>query len=150
MQAQDPDYQARTHSSFNRQAVMKTLDARLHIQKPGKVSIHFPYKADFTQQNGYVHAGIVATVLDSACGYAAYTLMPANADVLTVEFKVNLLRPARGDRFTATASVVKAGRTLTVAEAALHSPEYGDHKPVATMTATIMTVTRPDTAQEQA
>lgn len=140
MTPQDPDYEIRTHESFGRQAVMHTLGAALSIQEPGAVSIRFPFAPRYTQQNGYVHAGIVATILDSACGYAAYTLMPPDADVLTVEFKVNLLRPAKGDVFTAKATVVKAGRTISVVEAALYSPEYGEQKPVATMTATIMTM----------
>lgn len=140
MKVQDKNYIRKTHDSFNRQAVMQTLKARLEIHEPGITSIRFPYNQAYTQQNGYIHAGIVTTILDSACGYAAYTLMPADADVLTVEFKVNLLRPARGDFFTASASVVKPGKTITVVDAKLHSPEYGENKPVATMTATIMSI----------
>ncbi|MFK4754641.1 PaaI family thioesterase [Oceanobacter antarcticus] len=96
MEAQDTGYESKTLESFGRQAVMQTLDAELSIQGPGIVSIRFPFQSRFTQQNGYIHAGIVATILDSACGYAAFTLMPQGADVLTVEFKVNLLRPAKG------------------------------------------------------
>lgn len=96
MEAQDTGYESKALESFGRQAVMQTLEAELSIQGPGIVSIRFPFQSRFTQQNGYIHAGIVATILDSACGYAAFTLMPQGADVLTVEFKVNLLRPAGG------------------------------------------------------
>jgi len=140
LEAQDTGYESKTLESFGRQAVMQTLDAELSIQGPGIVSIRFPFQSRFTQQNGYIHAGIVATILDSACGYAAFTLMPQGADVLTVEFKVNLLRPAKGDHFAAKATVVKPGKTISVVEAALYSSEYGEGKPVATMTATIMTM----------
>lgn len=140
MKVQDEHYKDRTAASFSRQAVMKTLDATLTIDSPGRVSISFPFNEIFTQQNGFIHAGIISTVLDSACGYAAYTLMSAKADVLTVEFKVNLLRPAKGSHFTASAHVVKAGRSISVVEATLHSAELGEQKPVATMTGTIMTI----------
>ncbi len=142
MHAQDEKYRHKTLESFARQAVMQTLGAELNIQAPGVVSISFPFQAQYTQQNGYIHAGIVATILDSACGYAAFTLMPMGTDVLTVEFKVNLLRPAKGDSFTAAARVVRPGRTISVVEAILHSSEYGEQKPVATMTATIMTMAK--------
>lgn len=142
MHAQDEKYRHKTLESFARQAVMQTLGAELNIQAPGVVSISFPFQAQYTQQNGYIHAGIVATILDSACGYAAFTLMPMGTDVLTVEFKVNLLRPAKGDSFTAAARVVRPGRTISVVEAILHNSEYGEQKPVATMTATIMTMAK--------
>jgi uncharacterized protein (TIGR00369 family) len=140
VEAQDTGYESKTFESFGRQVVMQTLEAELSIQGAGIVSIRFPFQSQFTQQNGYIHAGIVATILDSACGYAAFTLMPQGADVLTVEFKVNLLRPAKGDNFVAKATVVKPGKTISVVEAALYSSEYGEEKPVATMTATIMTM----------
>ncbi len=148
MEAQDTDYESKTQESFGRQAVMQTLEAELSIQGPGIVSICFPFQSRFTQQNGYIHAGIVATILDSACGYAAFTLMPEGADVLTVEFKVNLLRPATGDHFAAKARVVKPGKTISVVEATLYSSEYGEGKPVATMTATIMTMLRSSKIEE--
>ena len=143
MDAQDVSYREKVKESFNRQVVMHTLGAELSIQGPGIVSIRFPFQPEYTQQNGYIHAGIATTVLDSACGYAAFTLMPPEADVLTVEFKVNLLRPAMGAHFTARARVIKPGRTLSVVDAALFSPAYDEDKPVATMTGTIMAIVQP-------
>ncbi|MEX2473923.1 PaaI family thioesterase [Marinobacter sp.] len=142
MKAQNEQYLERTQKSFDRQAMMKTLGAELSVLAPGKVEIRFPYNPKFTQQNDYLHAGIVTTIMDSACGYAAFTLMPPDADVLTVEFKVNLLRPAKGEVFTSSAVVLKPGKTISVVEALLYSPEYGEQgdKPVASMTATIMTM----------
>ena len=135
----DPDYEQKTRESFNRQAVMQTIGATLESIKPGGVTIELPFNAQYTQQNDFMHAGIISTVLDSACGYAAFTLMPAGADVLTVEFKVNLLRPAKGKFFTAKARVVKAGLSISVTEASLFSSDYGE-KEVATMSATMMAI----------
>ncbi|MCG8380794.1 MAG: PaaI family thioesterase [Gammaproteobacteria bacterium] len=137
--APDPDYEQKTRESFNRQAVMQTIGATLESIKPGGVTIELPFNAQYTQQNDFMHAGIISTVLDSACGYAAFTLMPAGADVLTVEFKVNLLRPAKGKFFTAKARVVKAGLSISVTEASLFSSDYGE-KEVATMSATMMAI----------
>src|SRR5688572_25946760 len=113
-QAQDPDFERRVRENFERQQVMHLIGAQLKRVEPGAVDIVLPYRQDLTQQDGYVHAGILTTVADSACGYAAFTLMPAGAAVLSVEFKVNLLRPAAGELFIAEARVVKAGKTLTV------------------------------------
>ena len=103
--------------SFAAQSIMNLIGARLTLIEPGVIEITLPYRRDLTQQNSYLHAGAVSTIADSACGYAAYTLMPAGAEVLTVEFKLNLLRPAVGDYFRARAEVIKPGRTLTVARA---------------------------------
>jgi uncharacterized protein (TIGR00369 family) len=103
--------------SFANQTIMGLIGARLTRVEPGLIEIRLPYRADLAQQHGYLHAGIVTTIADSACGYAAYSLMPPNSDVLSVEFKVNLLRPAKGESFVAVAEVVKAGRTLTVVRA---------------------------------
>lgn len=139
----DPNYKKKALRSFYLQSAMKSLQAELLVQGPGVVSIKFPYQSKYTQQNGYIHAGILSTILDSACGYAAYTLMPPDADVLTVEFKVNLLRPAKGEAFEAKGKVLKAGRTLSVVEGTIHSSEYSEEKPVASMTATIMTIHTP-------
>ena len=139
----DPDFAARTRDSFARQGVMTTIGAELVSVEPGAVSIAFTHQPGLTQQHGYVHAGIVAAVLDSAAGYAAGTLMPADAGVLTIEFKVNLLAPAEGPRFRCDARIVKAGRTITVAEAEcwqLPVADDGSPKRVATLTATVMTV----------
>jgi len=118
---------------------MRLIGAELSLLKPGIVEITLPYRADLAQQNGYVHAGIVTTIADSAAGYAAYSLMPAGAEVLSVEFKVNLLRPAQGKSFLARAEVIKPGRTLTVARADVFGvADSSDRALVATMLATII------------
>lgn len=129
----------RVRESFDKQTVMKTIGAQLVRVEPGAVDIALPYRADLCQQHGFLHAGIVATVVDSACGYAALTLMPDDAGVLSIEFKVNLLSPAKGARFLAKGRVRKAGRTITVCEGELVVDEDGG-KTVASMTATMMTV----------
>jgi uncharacterized protein (TIGR00369 family) len=135
----DPDFDARVRASFDKQAVMSTIGARLTRVAPGEVTIELPFRRDLTQQHGFLHAGIVATIVDSACGYAALTLMPHDAAVLTAEYKVNLLAPASGDVFVARASVLKSGKTLTVARGDAFAVG-ADEKIVATMLATIMTV----------
>jgi len=118
---------------------MRLIGAELNLVEPGIVEITLPYRSDLAQQHGYLHAGIVTTVADSAAGYAAYSLMPAGAEVLSVEFKVNLLRPAQGKSFLARAEVIKPGRTLTVARADVFGvAETGDRELVATMLATII------------
>jgi uncharacterized protein (TIGR00369 family) len=136
----DPAVDARVRSSFERQAVMATLGARLARVAPGEVEIEWPYRAELAQQHGFLHAGILATMLDSACGYAAFSLMPADAAVLSVEFKVNLLAPAAGERFAARARVIRSGRTLTVCEADAWAIRSGEEKRVATMLGTMMCV----------
>lgn len=136
----DPDYSARVRASFERQTVMATLGAALTRIEPGEVEIAWPFRADLAQQHGFLHAGILATVLDSACGYAAFSLMPADAAVLSVEFKINLLAPAAGERFVARAKVVRPGRTITVCEAEGWAIGNGEEKRVATMLGTMMCV----------
>ena len=126
--------------SFNRQAVMKTVNASLVSCQPGRVEIEFPYQPALTQQHGFIHAGIVSTVLDSACGYAAFSLMPAEAAVLSIEFKTNLLAPAKGETFRAIGTVVKPGRTITATTAELFALDNGREKLVATMSCTLMAV----------
>jgi uncharacterized protein (TIGR00369 family) len=113
----NPSFAADIEGSFGQQPMMNLIGARLSLVEPGVVEITLPYRADLAQQHGYLHAGVVATIADSACGYAAYSLMPAGSEVLSVEFKVNLLRPAQGETFVARAEVIKAGRTLTVVRA---------------------------------
>ncbi|HEX5708961.1 MAG TPA: PaaI family thioesterase [Pyrinomonadaceae bacterium] len=140
MQAQDPNFESRVRESFARQRLMQTLGAELTLVEPGVVEIELPYRADLTQQHGFLHAGVVASVLDTACGYAAFSLMPAGAAVLSIEFKVNLLAPARGERLVARAEVKRAGRTVTVCAADADAFEGGRSKTVATMLATIMRV----------
>ena len=110
----DPGTRQRILESIARQTLLTTLGVTVAELARGQVVLDLPYRADLCQQNGYIHAGAITTLADSACGYAASTLMPADRDVLTVEFNVNLLSPARGDRFRATGQVVRAGRTLTV------------------------------------
>ena len=116
MQALDPDYASRVRDSFVRQGAMAHLGALLHEIQPGRVEIDLPYRPELSQQHGYFHAGMVATVADSAGGYAAYTLFPADSSVLTVEFKVNLIAPADGERVRAVGQVIRSGRTLTICE----------------------------------
>lgn len=131
----------RVRDSFARQAVMATLGAQLDTVAPGRVVITMRHRPELTQQHGFLHAGIVSTALDSACGYAAFSLMPADAAVLTIEFKVNLLAPARGPDFRFEAEVTKAGRTISVVDAsAWQTDADGRPQRVATMTATVMTV----------
>ena len=134
----DSGYEGRVRESFARQRVMQLFGARLDRVAPGAVEIVLPFREDLTQQDGYVHAGVITTVADSACGYAAYTLMPAGSNVLAVEFKVNLLRPAAGEEFVAEAQVIKAGRTLTVTRCDVHARAGAQTKLVATMTATMI------------
>lgn len=138
----DGDYETRVRSSFARQKVMETMGAEMTRVSPGIVEIELPYDARFTQQHGFLHAGVISTVLDSACGYAAYSVMPADAAVLTIEFKVNLLAPGKGDRFLFRGAVTKPGRTIIVADGQAYAiDEDGAAKLVATMTGTMMTVT---------
>ena len=117
MKPLNPTFADELRTSFSEQTVMTLIGARLSKVEAGHVEIELPYRTDLTQQYGYLHAGIVTTIADSACGYAAYTLMPPHSQVLSVEFKVNLLRPAKGDLFRAQADVIKAGKTLTVVRA---------------------------------
>jgi uncharacterized protein (TIGR00369 family) len=133
----DPNFATRVTASFARQQVMATIGARLVQVRPGAVEIELAFRADLTQQHGYLHAGIVTTVIDSACGYAALSLMPAGAEVLSVEFKVNLLAPAAGERFVARARVVRAGRTITVCAGDLFAINGAEEKLIATMLATM-------------
>ncbi|HKG47349.1 MAG TPA: PaaI family thioesterase [Pyrinomonadaceae bacterium] len=118
---------------------MSLIGAQLTRVEPGIVEISLSYRAELAQQHGYLHAGIVTTIADSACGYAAYSLMPPNSEVLSVEFKVNLLRPAKGERFSAVAEVVKSGKTLTVVRADVFGVDReGQRDLVATMLGTMI------------
>ena len=138
---QNPDYLARSQRSFKRQKAMQTLGLKLNAVGPGTVEMEMPYHADFTQQHGFLHAGIISTALDSACGYAAFSLMDADAAVLTIEFKINLLSPARGERFVFRAAVTKPGRTISVSDGSAYAvDENGREKLIATMTGTLMAV----------
>lgn len=136
----DPEFAARVRASFDRQAAMKTIGASLAGVEPGRVVIELPWAQPLTQQHGFLHAGMVATALDSACGYAGFSLMPADAAVLTIEYKINLLAPAKGQRFRMEGLVVKPGRTVTVAEGKAFAIEDGREKLIATMGCTLMAV----------
>ncbi|HWN08127.1 MAG TPA: PaaI family thioesterase [Pyrinomonadaceae bacterium] len=135
----NPSFAEEVERSFAQQPVMKLIGAKLSLVEPGAVEITLPYRADLGQQDGYVHAGIVTTIADSASGYAAYSLMPAGSQVLSVEFKVNLLRPAQGVTFLARADVIKPGRTLTVVRADVFGiAANGERVLIATMQATMI------------
>jgi uncharacterized protein (TIGR00369 family) len=138
----DPDFAPRVRASFGRQAAMDTIGAALESVEPGRVVIDLPFSTRLTQQHGFLHAGMVATALDSACGYAAATLMPADAGVLTIEFKINLMAPAEGQRFRMVGQVLKPGRTVTFTEGQAWAVDaQGREKLIATLVATLMTVT---------
>jgi uncharacterized protein (TIGR00369 family) len=139
-QAQDPRFETRVRASFARQAFMATLGARLVAVAPGRVEISLPFRNDLTQQHGFLHAGVVTAVADSACGYAALSLMPAESGVLSVEFKINLMKPATGGSFRAVGTVVRAGRTLMVCSAEVFATADGHETSVALMQGTMMVV----------
>lgn len=134
----NPAWRAAATSTFDLQPAMRTLGISIVRLEPGEVDLAMPYAQAFTQQHGFVHAGIITAGLDNACGIAAFTLMPADTGILTVEFKTNLLAPAKGERFLFRARVVKPGRTLTVCEAQAFAAQTGVEDPVATMTGTLM------------
>ncbi len=136
----DVAYADRVRASFARQAAMTTIGATLAHVGPGRVVIELPWQQALTQQHGFLHAGMVATGLDSACGYAGFSLMPLDAAVLTIEFKINLIAPAEGERFRMEGVVIKPGRTVTVTEGRAYALKGGREKLIATMGATLMAV----------
>ncbi|CAN5886818.1 PaaI family thioesterase [soil metagenome] len=138
----NPSFASEIQRSFAIQSIMQLIGAELGRIEPGIVEIAHSYRTELTQQNGNLHAGVVTTIADSACGYVAYSLMPAGSEVLSVEFKVNLLRPAKGDRFLAHAEVVKPGRTLTVVKADVFGVvgEAGNEILVASMLGTMFCI----------
>lgn len=131
----------RVRRSFDKQRIMQTIGATLEHVAPGDVRIGLPVREDLTQQHGYVHAGVIATIADSACGFAALSMMPGDAAVLSIEFKINLLAPAEGTRLVARGTVIKPGRTIVVCDGRVHAERDGVEKLVATMTGTMMVVT---------
>ena len=141
-QPKNPDYRSAATAIFAAQPAMRTLGISLVRLEPGEVDLAMAYGAQFTQQNGFVHAGIITAGLDNACGIAAFTLMPAGSDILTVEFKTNLLAPAKGERFVFRAVVVKPGRTLTVCDARACAVQDDAESLIATMTGTLMALPR--------
>ena len=136
----DPRYVERVQRSFAKQGAMQTLGARLERVAPGEVDIGFDWAPALTQQHGFVHAGMLSTALDSACGYSGFTLMPDDAAVLTIEFKINLLAPARGESFRFEGRVLKPGRTVTVCEGKAFALSGSNEKLVAAMSCTLMCV----------
>ena len=130
----DPQFAARVRESFGRQKAMVLIGGSLTVVEPGYVEIALPFRDDLTQQKGYIHGGILGMIADSACGYAAFSLMPADCSLVTVEYKINILTPAIGS-LVAKGQVVKPGRTLTVARAEVYSQ---DGKHVASMQQTLM------------
>ncbi len=138
--AQDPDFEGHVRRSFESLTMMRTLGARLVSVAPGEVEIELPFREDLTQHHGFLAAAALTAIVDVACGYAAMTLMPAGASVLTIEYKVNFLSPARGQRMLARGRVVRPGRTVTVCSGDVVALTDGAEKPVATMLATVATV----------
>jgi uncharacterized protein (TIGR00369 family) len=133
----NPDYLKVVTATFDRQQAMRTLGISIARIEAGEVDLSMPYSPEWTQQNGFVHGGIITAGLDNACGIAAFTLMPPGSDILTVEFKTNLLAPAKGERFAFRATVVKPGRTLTVCEGRAFAEHDGKESLIATMTGTL-------------
>jgi uncharacterized protein (TIGR00369 family) len=141
----NPHFEQAVRASFAAQALMATLGARITSVLPGEVEIRVPFRLELTQQHGFLHAGVVTSIMDGACGYAAFSLMPEGVGVLTVEFKTNLLAPARGTELIARGRVVRAGRTITVCQAEAMMLTDGKESLVATLLATVMTIRdRPD------
>jgi uncharacterized protein (TIGR00369 family) len=134
----DPDYAARVHASFDGQAVMRLIGAQLSELRPGYCRIELPFRQELTQQHGYIHAGIVSTIVDSAGGFAGFTLFPALSSVLTAEYKLNLLAPAAGERLIAVGEVVKSGRTLVITRGEVHAVAGGKQTLCAIMQQTLM------------
>jgi len=137
-QPRNPDFEARVRASFARQNAMGLIGARMTRVEPGRVEIELPVREDLGQQHGFVHGGIVGMIADSAGGYAAFTLMPADASVLTVEYKVNMLSPAEGDLLVAHGEVLKPGRSLSVVRADVWARRGDKETRVAAMQQTLM------------
>lgn len=145
----DPNYQDRVRTSFARQEFMRTIGAALTRVSPGMIELEMPFAPSLTQQHGFLHAGVVSAALDSACGFAALSMMPANAGVLTIEFKVNLLAPGKGMRFIFRGEVTKPGRTILVTDGRAYAVDAdGEAAMIATMTATMMTIVGRDEVKD--
>ena len=134
----NPDFEARVRASFARQAAMTLIGARMVTVEPGRCVIELPSREDLTQQHGFVHGGVVGMIADSAGGYAGFTLMPADASVLTVEYKINMLAPAAGELLVATGEVLKPGRTLSIVRAEVVALQGQKRTRVAAMQQTLM------------
>ena len=141
----DPDFEERVRDSFQRQGIMELIGAELSLVAPGQVEIELPFRDDLTQQHGFFHAGATSTVADSAGGYAAFSLFPREASVLTVEYKINLVAPAQGERLRAVGRVLRPGRTLPLCDLEVFAVEAGGSKLCAKGLQTIMRLDgRPD------
>jgi uncharacterized protein (TIGR00369 family) len=141
----DPGYAARVRASFDRQGVMRLIGAHLTELSPGYCRIELPFRSDLAQQHGYIHAGIVSTIIDSAGGFAGFTLFPADSSVLTAEYKLNLLAPAVGERLIAVGEVVKPGRTLVITRGEVYAEVEGKRTLCAIMQQTLMVMAgKPD------
>jgi uncharacterized protein (TIGR00369 family) len=137
----DPDYAQRVRASYERQAAMRLIGAILTDLGPGHCTIVLPYRADLTQQDGFIHAGIISAIADSAGGYAGFTLFPAGSNVLTVEYKLNLLAPGRGEQLVAEAEVIKSGRTFVITRGDVYAERGGTRTLCAIMQQTLLVVT---------
>ena len=137
---QDPQFEARVRASFARQTLMRTIGAEMTKIAPGQVEIELAYRDDLSQQHGYLHAGVITAIVDSACGYAAMTLTRAVEDILTIEYKANFVAPATGEKMIARSRVLRAGRKVTVCAGDVFALRDGEEKLIATMLATMMTL----------
>ena len=143
----DPDFESKVRESFGKQTAMQTLGAVMGRVQPGEVEIEMPYLADLAQQHGFIHGGIVTAIVDSACGYAAFSLSAPESAVLTVEYKVNFVAPAKGDRLLARGEVVRPGASVTVCKGEVLAYDGGEERLVASMLTTMMLMpNRPDLA----
>ncbi len=145
----DAEFESRTRTGFQRQQLMTSLGATMTKVAPGEVHIELPFNLAWAQQHGYIHAGIIISIVDSACGFAAYTLMPAGQGVLTVEYKVNFLSPAKGEKFIGIGKVIKPGKTLTVCSGEVLTVEGAAQKLIAIIQATMMAVATGEASEKE-
>src|SRR5712671_4589551 len=138
MQPRDSDWDQKVRASFARQTFMDTIGGRMAALSPGYCEVELPFRGDLCQQNGYLHGGVITSIAANATGYAAFSLMPPNSSVLGVDYKINLLNPAAGDRFIAIGRVLKPGRTLSVVECEVEAEAAGGRKLIAKMLASMM------------
>lgn len=138
LEPRDPEWDSKVRASFARQTFMDTIGAKIAALSPGYCEVELAFREDLLQQNGYLHGGLVTTIAANATGYAAFSLMPPNSSVLGVDYKINLLDPAAGERFIALGQVIKAGRTLSVVECDIEAEKSGKRKLIAKMLTTMM------------
>jgi len=148
-QPRNPEWERVVRESFARQAYMGLIGARLADVHPGRVTIELPFRDDLCQQRGFLHGGVTTAIADSAAGYAAFTLMPAMSSPLTVELKINLLAPAAGELFLATANVLRPGKTLSIVESDVFAEAKGIRKPIAKMLTTLICLENTSDAQDR-